>query len=231
MITITTIFPHSFAKDGKDISGAVTRALINTALAIRDAEQNEMRSIFDNPTPWTLRAITAKALPEIAAVEVGVLDPYWHRADDYLSTQAEGGSRKRKAMETALQKFGILPSGWSAVPGNWARLDAYGNISRGQIMQILAWLDASESWAGHTSDMGRKGRANKDYEYVSIRPGNKQSLIPGVYERRDRALLPVLLFVKKVGYKKIFDFEGVAHKVFGTAWPRKLASALAKGQR
>ncbi|CAK0751081.1 conserved hypothetical protein [Gammaproteobacteria bacterium] len=225
----------------KDLKPAINRALINTALAVRDAEQAEMKRIFDRATPWTLRGMTVQANPDEMSVMVGVTDPYWHRAQNYLTTQAEGGTRGLKALEKRLQYFGLMPQGWVAVPGKWARLDDFGNMSRGQVQQILSWFDAAEAWAGRTSNMGVKGREkrirgtkkNVGWEYVLIPPDNKRGrLLPGIYQRTFDSprshIHPVLIFVRSATYKPRFNFGKVGRETIARVWQDKFRKSLDK---
>ena len=57
-----------------------------------------------------------------------------------LLSEVRGGARRAKRSEVLLQRAGVLPAGWLTVPGRGARLDAYGNLQRGQLLQILAFF-------------------------------------------------------------------------------------------
>ncbi len=205
---------------------AAQRALLKTGQHIREAEQAEMKSVFDRPTPWTLGAMRVKPTAKME-VMVGILDPdgYYRRANNYLGTQVSGGGRRHKAFEKSLQAYGIMPSGWFAVPGEGAKLDAFGNMGPGEIRQILSWFDAAERWSGSTQNMGEKGRDKRrkgtrkkaGFEYFVVHPLRRNkgyNLTPGVYRRTffalGRAIKPILIFVKDAQYKPRFDFEKVA---------------------
>jgi hypothetical protein len=214
---------------------ATQRALLKTAHGIREAETAEMQRVFKNPTRWTLGAMKVKATNKMT-VEVGIIDPdgYYKRAASYLGTQVGGGQRRVKAMEKSLQSRGLMPSGWMAVPGQGAKMDAFGNMSVGQIRQILSWFDAAENWAGSTQNMGAAGRAKRmkgtrstaGFEYFAVAPGARRayksangkggshSMQPGIYSRtflgHGSAIKPVLIFVKSARYQIRFNFESVA---------------------
>ncbi len=214
---------------------AAQRALLHTGRAVKDEEVKGMQQAFDRPTKWTLNSFRVKLDKKAWAVRVEVKDGYWYRADNYLQVQIEGGTRKHKAFETALRRAGLLPAGWFVVPGEKATLDAFGNISVGQIRQILSWFDAAEQVAGSTQNMGEKGRARRRkgtkrtraFEYFVAHPGSRigrgswrnsrrQNLTPGVYRRTffgfGSAIEPILIFVSKVSYKPRFDFYGIADR-------------------
>ncbi len=85
-----------------------------------------------------------------------------------------------------------MPQGWYSVPGAGAQIDRYGNISSGQIRQILSWFGAAERSAGSTQNMTADGRAkrrkgtkkNVGYEYFCVMPGRQKNLKqPGIYQR------------------------------------------------
>lgn len=214
-------------KNQKAVEIAAQRALLKTAQSIRDAEKVEMERVFDRPTKWTLGAMKIKVTNKFE-IHVGVVDPdgYYKRAANYLGTQILGGSRRAKASEKALQHYGLMPQGWYSVPGAGAQIDRYGNISSGQIRQILSWFGAAERSAGSTQNMTADGRAkrrkgtkkNVGYEYFCVMPGRQKNLKqPGIYQRfffgHGKSIKPILIYVKQTNYSKRFDFEGTARRV------------------
>ncbi len=255
------------AKDApRVVEVATQRALLATALEVRNAEVREMGRVFDRPTRWTLNSfrvvlgterLQRGVLRTVAGSElsasVEIKDGYWYRADNFLQTQIEGASRRRqKAFETALQAVGALPPGWVAVPGERAKLDAYGNHSPGEIRQILSWFDAAERVAGSTQNMGVKGRERRrrgtkkraGWEYFVVRPGDRRSFVraqpssrgsthkmqPGIYRRTNYALgsriEPVMIFVKSASYERRFDFYGVAKRTIAREFKPRIDAAL-----
>lgn len=215
---------------------AAQRALLKTADGIKNAEIAEMQRVFKNPTRWTIGAMKVKATSKMA-VEVGIIDPdgYYKRAASYLGTQVGGGQRRAKAMETSLQSRNLMPTGWFTVPGEGAKMDSYGNMSVGQIRQILSWFDAAENWAGSTQNMGFAGRAKRikgtrktaGFEYFVVMPNGVRTFKgardtralkqPGIYQRiymgHGTAIKPVLIYVKGARYQVRFNFEKVARAV------------------
>nr|SPS05537.1 protein of unknown function [Candidatus Nitrotoga fabula] len=143
----------------RQIEIATQRAMLKTAHQIKDAEKSEMQRVFDRPTRWTIGSMQVKVVRNME-IKVGIVDPEgaYKRAQSYLGTQVEGGARRQKAMERALAGAGLLPPGWYTVPGAGAKLDQYGNMSVGQIKQILSWFDAANRSAGSQQNMGQAGR-------------------------------------------------------------------------
>ena len=254
-IKVTSDIEQVIGRLSKDAPRAVEvatqRALLHTAREVKNAEVKEMQRVFDRPTRWTLSGFKVELDKAQMQARVEIKDGYWYRADNYLQTQIEGASnRRQKAFEKALQAVGALPAGWLAVPGERAKLDAYGNQSTGEIRQILSWFDAAERVAGSTQNMGfagrekrRKGTKKKaGWEYFIVRVGDRRSFVrgnggrgthkmqPGIYRRTAFALgtriEPVMIFIKAASYKPRFDFYGVAAQTIEREFKPRLESAL-----
>ncbi len=245
----TAEMERAVAEWGEDMRRAVEiagqRAVMKTAYKVLEAEQKEMARVFDRATRFTINAFRVAAggreamqggqMRAVAgstiAAEVKPKDGYWYRADNYLNTQIVGGDRKAKAFERALAARGLLPPGWLAVPGQKAKLDGNGNMSVGEIKQILSWFNSAEPYAGSTQNMTdatrakrRKGTRTKlGFEYFAVVPGRtlrsggRQQLHPGVYRRTffgfGAAIEPILIFIQSASYKPRFDFYGIGQRV------------------
>jgi len=191
---------------------AIADAINHTAFQARKALHAEMASVFTDPTPWTLKSIQVfQAKPKQLDAAIWIND---YRAskdpapDKWLKAQVFGGGRAEKKLERALRAKNILPAGKFVVPAKGARLDAYGNISKGHVMQILSGLMASEIFSGVTSNATDSKR--------SLAKGHKKAFFVmrrgktpiGIAERRgivhqvaDRELLTNLdlAIVKAIG--------------------------------
>lgn len=215
-------------------------ASTRTAVLVREAERAAMRQVFDRPTPYTLNSIFVKpATAQSPVAEVYVKDDRAGSgtpATKYLLPQVEGGARRFKKLEGALLAVGAMPSGWYIVPGAGARLDAYGNVSPGQVIQILSQLRITMV-SGFTRNMS----FNKTKEIAAqrkaggrfyVRPVGKPK--PGIYQREfiGRNTTPVFTFVKAVRYRPRFDFDGTARRVaeaeLGPQYARALAESIAR---
>lgn len=226
------------------VANALATALTRTAVAVREAEQAEMRDAFDRPTPFTLGSLFVKPATAIAPqAEVGIKDNVGgaRPATSWLRWQIGGGQRTLKAFERLLIGGGYMRNSDRAVPGLAARLDAYGNLSKGQIVQILGQLRLDSS-TGSTRSLpkiaaGDNAKTKRDKanrirrslgraggRYVAL-PNGTRTLLPGIYlnEGRDfgakagygasRRLRPVIIFVSKANYEaERFDFYGVARR-------------------
>lgn len=220
------------------LAAAQATALTRTAALVKAAERDAIGRSFDRPTPYTLNSLFMR--PATAArLEATV----WLKDDlagsgtpatKYLAPQIEGGDRPLKRMEFVLQQAGHMPSGWRAVPGRGAKLDAYGNVSRGQIQQILSQLRVQLT-AGSSRSIAvggdRKTQAKRRRAFgraggqIFSLPAGKGKLPPGIYlaEGRDFGaklgygrtgrITPLLVFVRAVTYRRRWDFYGVADGV------------------
>lgn len=205
---------------------AISVALNRVVEKARIAEIDKMANVFDRPTPSTLSSVYYRKSTKTKLVaEVGLSDRSTTSvsASKYLAAEITGGQRRAKRFEVALRQAGILPSHMFAVPASGATFDAYGNMSRGQIVQILSYFRAFPDAAKFRSNMNDKGREklargtkNKlGYSYFVGRP--EKGLPFGIWKHLDfrmgKRFLPVLLFVARSHYEKTFDFRGVVDAV------------------
>lgn len=244
--------------DARQVRFAAALALTRTAARVKEAETAEILRNTDRPTPYTARAVfMSKATKDNLEAVVWLKDDRATSnagtpATAYLGPLIEGGIRNVKRYERALQAIGAMPQGWYSVPvsdqrGGGARLDQYGNVSRGQITQILSQV-GTEQTAGYTRSLprgkdkktlGKRRRAfgRAGGQYVVIKPGAAK-LKPGIYLAtgqdwgakfgflRTGKLTPVLLFKQGVRYMRRIDWEGVAQRVTEAALPGELDRAL-----
>nr|WP_305846130.1 hypothetical protein [Pseudomonas aeruginosa] len=107
----------------------------------------------------------------------------------------------------------ILPAGSFVVPAEGARLDQYGNMSRGQMIQILSGLGALEYRAGFKGNATQSARSlakGHQLAYFVMRRGRRPI---GIAERRGRTLTMVLAFVRQPQYRVRFQFHEVVRRV------------------
>lgn len=223
----------------KNIQFATAKALTETAVLVKKAEIHEMRDVFDRPKPNTLDAIYIKAAtPDNLSATVGIKNYAGKgiEASKYLAAQIKGGSRRIKRFEKALQSVGALPPGYRAVPGSAAKMDAYGNMQGGQIVQILSFFRSFPE-AGYKANMTDKGRAKlargtktkQGFTYFVGRPGDRLPL--GIWQRfrfaTGSAIKPVIIFVPSTTYEAVFDFEYVARSTVDKTWHSEFTKALA----
>lgn len=198
---------------------ALADALSHTANQIRQALRPAMVNVFDRPTPFTLNAVRVlNAKPNRPEAAVWVKDEKdgaskGQAAEDWVAPQVFGGPRAAKKSEMLLRARGILPAGKFIAAGIGAQLDAYGNISRGQMTKILSGLRAGEGSAGSSSNASNSRRSAKKGNakaYFVIRQGTTPI---GIVERRGKSTAMVLAFVRQPQYQRRLDFHGIAGRV------------------
>lgn len=244
---------HNFPEVARTLQEAGKQARFAAALALnRTTEragkevQQDMQRVFDRPTPYFLRSLrviraNVRNDPVESALwfkDKSVVD----NASSMVLPHVEGGSRQMKPFEGRLRRMGALPVGWYAVPGAAATLDAYGNMSRGQISTLLNVLGAY-SEAGYnkanaaTVARFKKGTRTKyGFEYWINRVGGKaKHLPPGVYKRVKTpfgsSLKPVLIFVHRTQYRRRLDFYGQVQRTFAQHFPREFDQAFQQALR
>jgi hypothetical protein len=211
--------------NARGISFATQRATNNVAFKVRDAWKTKAAQVFDRPTPFTRNSVLVQRAgtfrspgrfagtgTELARVfirdEAAGITP-----QIYLQQQVLGGERRLKRSERALQSIGVLPSGFFVVPGQGAKLDNSGNVRAGQITRILSALRANNDPGQNQTERsaGRARRANA--AVIFALPAPRGRLLPGVYERRGRAITPLLIFVRGARYRTRFDVFQYAREV------------------
>lgn len=228
------------------VAYAARKAVVKTAEDVRQAQIREMRDVFDRPTPYTLSSVENKLIttnPPTAHVWLKDFAGKGTPASKFLLAQIKGGARPIKRFEAALRSVGALPEGMIAVPASGAKLDAYGNMDRGQIVQILSYFRAFPE-AGYKANMTAKTKARlakgtkkkRGMAYFVGRPGDRLPL--GVWQRTNfgqlgSAIKPVLIFADAAYYRPIFNFEYVGrtttNRVFNDHFRRAMAEAKARG--
>lgn len=253
----------------KQVPAAATRALNNAAFAYRKALQAEMASRFDRPTPYTLRGFVIDRAGQGGTVNPAVGQPGFGRPtpgfgptgspflarvrlnsdvnksglsrEDTIGHQFTGANPQFSGFERALNRIGVLPRGWHIVPGGDAKLNAYGNVSPGLIVQIISYFGAfgEQGYKANATDRSKARRAKKQrskagllkingVEYFISRgrgevtgrntwkSGRYQHLPPGIWSRRGTHgvdIAPVFLFVRSTRYRKRIDLEAVARNI------------------
>lgn len=244
-ISVQADIERALGKVGKwqqQVPYATSVALNKTAFDVRDAEVQAMRAEFDRPTAFTLNSLYVRpATKQLLEAVVGLKDdvskgtPAWK----YLLPEIKGGDRRVKRFERALQSKGYLPNGMMVVPGVGAKLDAYGNADRAQLVSILAYLQAfgEQGYKANTTQKKRDALRAKGTDYFVINRKRHNIKAFGVYERRTfsagSAIRPVYVFVRKPVYRSRWDFFGIAQRVvaqrfglnFEAAWAQAIRTA------
>ena len=154
---------------------AAAQAVNETAFLARTDLQTAMTSVFDRPTPWIQKSIYVQ--PATTSNTEALIYPHKPGANsvnpaNVLLAEVFGGARKVKRFEVALQRIGVLPPGMVTVPGKAAPLDAYGNVSSGLLVRLLAYFEAfgAEGYRSNSSatTRARLGKVKRVNGYLKV---------------------------------------------------------------
>ena len=213
----------------------IASSLTKTAVRVKPEIQAEMRRAFDSPTRYTLNSLFVKSAnkkDENPTARVWLKDNQEAAlatrqftgaglAADYLWPEIGGGTRNLKRFEIRLRNAGLLPPGMFVVPGKGAKLDAYGNMNLGQLIAVLSKLGTIREAQGRSNRRGAR-YANAQY-FVS----RGEHLHRGVWQRLPgRKLMPIYLFVDRVTYQRIFEFDRVAREAALRFLPEEFDAAI-----
>jgi hypothetical protein len=241
-IDIKTNFPDIAARLkelGRQAPFVAAVSLTRTIQDVQKAEVAEMRRIFDRPTPYALNGLFVKAATRNnLEARVWVKDNPFGKgtpADRFLLPHINGGGRHQKGMERQLQRAGLLPAGWYAVPAAGAQLDGNGNVQRGQIRQILSQLQV-QGGAGYQSRATGSARSNRTIARQGVTyfalPVKRRGLAPGIYAKRQfahgSAVKPVFIFVSSVQYRQRWKFFEIGQATATTRFPIHFNEEAAK---
>lgn len=214
---------------------AVADAVNKTAENVKAEIVQEMHRVFVAPTRWTLNSLYVKRGNKknpVATVWVKNQSSNGPAPVNWLIPETEGGKRKYKRMEKALQSIGALPSGMMVYPTKFADMDSNGNVKAGQVTQILSYLKAFGT-NGFRANMDAKGRkrmtSRTGYSYFVGKPKGK---IAGIWKRVNQAsgsmIQPIFYFIPSPTYRPRLDFYGVANRVYAAKFLDNFRNAMAK---
>jgi sarcosine oxidase delta subunit len=203
-------------------------AVNDVAYDFREAMRGEFTIRFDRPTPFTMNSVLVSKKAQVyesspfAVVKLRDEAAKGTPPVKYLEPGVRGGRRRLKGHERALARIGLLYPGEYAVPAGGARIDAYGNISSGQIVQILSQMRAfGEQGYDANATRSKRSKAKRQaapYFYVRV---NRGGLRRGIWQRIGGRVRPVLLFVRKAPrYTARINMERLARQVMAREWPR-----------
>lgn len=223
------------------MNATIATAISRTAVITRDAVKAELLRATPTATEYTQRGIFIRTA-SAAKLEARI----WYNDEfkgsnipqgRYLYPQIAGGTRAQKRFEKALMAKGSMPAGHFAVPGPAAKLDGRGNVSRGQIVQMLSQV-GTELTAGSSRTLKRRpGETDKQFatrkrrafgkaggQYVAITK-QRGKLRPGIYIAgardfgaklglgRTGKLRAMFYFVRSVKYTPRFRFYETAQAI------------------
>lgn len=206
---------------------ATMNALNNTAAIVKGELEHEIASVFDRPTRWTLnslRILYAKKTKLTASVWMKNEADKSGPATKWLLPEIEGGVRGAKRSETLLRDKGLLGDGRYIMPGNGAKLDKHGNLSRGTVQKVISGLGASFDKL-QNSTASRRSQANQRAFFLL----GKGDGALGIGQRTGKnSIRMIIAFGKRPSYSKRLDFYGVGNKVAQDHLEAEMVKALRK---
>lgn len=214
---------------------ATAVALTRTGKRVQTSLIDEMKREFDRPTPWTLRSTFLRSATKrnLEAI-VGIKDQAYAgnrlSSAQILSHQFAGGGRQVKAIEKWLRRAGYLGVNEFVAPGAGAKLDRYGNMSRGQVQQILSQLKAGGDPASHASASARSKRNVKRAGKIFWSRGGH--LPRGAWQRHGLHLVrPLLIAVRSPSYSRRINLPVLGERVVRLHAQREFEAALGQALR
>ena len=224
------------------VKAAIATTLTRTAREVQKDWGKQLSGKLEKPTALTMRSVnmeqaTAQSLVATVAVVDRIANDGIPPAE-YLGTQERGGTRDLKKFERAMVSKGAMLADQRAVPARGARLDGFGNVSRGQIVEVLNQIvGAAQLSPGYRKVISRKAekraasakRAGKTYVAFPKQVG---AVPPGVYWQQKRALEPIFYFVNRAMYGRKLDLikgsRDTVAKVLQAQWDRALRESAAR---
>ena len=219
------VLPEKQRKATRSLANAMTK----TVGQAREKTIDIMPQVFDRPTPYTLHGLFVRpATYDRLEARVDFKSNMYKGtpAEKYLGPEVFGGTRVLKRFERALAAKGILPPGMAVVPGRAIKLDAFGNISARDIVQVMRFLQAFAEQGYRTNynarSMARIKRGTRTkygLEFVVIRPGEKpasggKQMKPGIWRRAatgfGKSLDPWMMFVPMPRYQPLLPLQRIA---------------------
>lgn len=222
-----------FGKVKDQLPYALSLAVNKTAQSVKKAQVEEMQKVFDRPTPFTLNSLMIDPASKATLTATVKLKDAARLSDKhYLIPEIKGGGRRLKNYEVLLNRYGYLPADMYTIPAAGARMDQYGNMSRGQLVQILSYLQAFPEqgyMANATKRSLTKNAAPREY-FLMRDPGGVPK---GIYQRMaaDKFPMPVLIFVKQPQYRPRLDFIGVGKRTAIETFKANMIEALGQAIR
>lgn len=211
--------PKDVEKWDKNRRFAVAVGITWTAGDVKNHIRKTMATVFDKPTRWTLNSMgmkPAKRDDYDAKVFFKDFAPKGRPAGKYLGAEIEGGDRALKRSEWHFRNRGYLPQGMYLVPGDDAKLNAYGNIPASTMTKALSDCGAQFDSKQNTT------KSKKKYFWLP-RAGRR---LAGIYFRQGGRLKTLMVAVRKPAYRKRLDFYGEARKVTDTRLTKNVDKAL-----
>ena len=218
----------------KQYEFAVARALTDTAVELRIELYAEQRRVFDRPTRYTqnsmfVRKATRAKLTAEVLLKDRLLSGTTRSHVDTIGHQYTGGNRRAKAIELYGRRAGLMAQNEFLVPGAGARLDSNGNMSRGQVQQVLSQIRLGIDPASFATKSTRSVRNQKRAGLMFWSRGDGH-LPRGVWLRTATGVLPVLLVERNLKYDQLVKVQQIGDRVFARSFEANLRRSWASAK-
>lgn len=248
----------------RQVPFATAKALTLTAKEAQKDTYREFERKFDRPTPLTMRSLFIKpATKRDLTSEVFVKDraiggKNSRSTAELLRHQFGGGTRIVKRLEQVLRVQGFIDQDEFVVPGAAAKLDRYGNMSRGQLSQMLSQIGVGAAGYDNRSTGSARSRRNvakagrifwslgkgtpsagvmrglrKKFDIdKAVDPKSTQHLPKGAWMRAGLTVKPILIVVgASPNYRRRIDMAAIARNAVRRDFNRLFAEAYAEAVR
>lgn len=249
----------------KQVKFATAVALTRVAQIGQQAVADEFKVKFDRPTRTTMKSLFIRratkdnltAMVYVKDRPLGGKNPY--SMAELLRQQFGGGERVAKQLERVLRSQGFLLADEFVVPGAAAKLDAYGNMSRGQIVQILSQIGLVRAgfnssptrsnrsrrnvakagkifWSAGASSLGKETvRIDKAtglrYSTWEGRAGKSNHLPKGAWMRDGKSVKPLMIVIKSPRYRRRIDMDRIVRAQVDRHFDAEFSKAFADAMR
>lgn len=228
-------FYRSMQNVEKQYRFGIAKAMTKTAKAVEGELKGEMRTKTDRPTPFFMKStFVAPATKQRLVARVGFKDRLASKnllsAAERFAHHFEGGARLPKGLEGYLRRAGLIGANEFVVPGAGVRLDQFGNMSRGQVQQLISQLRIGLDPYAYASGSKRSRRNVKKAGRIFWARGNARDghLKRGAYIDLPPpvGIRPLLVVIQSPSYKRRFDLPRIAEKTIAKTWEQNLRSSL-----
>lgn len=244
----------------KQVPYATAVALTRTAQAAQKDVAWEFSRKFDRPTPTVMKGLWVKsatrasleAMVYVKDRPLGGKNPF--SLAQVLAHEFSGGGRLAKQLEFVLRRDGFIGADEFVVPGAAAKLDRYGNMSRGQIVQILSQIGVRSAGYDSTPTGSRRSRKHVaatggifwsrgtqstrtpvvdqatgiTYGY---RGGSASHLPKGAWARDGRGVKPLLIVISAPHYRRRIDMARIVGVTVAREFDAQFSTALAQAMK
>ncbi len=220
-------------KLSKQYEFAVASALTQTAMDMRVELYREQERKFDRPTRYTKNSMfVVKATKTKLQAEVLLKDRLRSGTSrshvDTIGHEYSGGKRRQKAIEYFAVRAGLLSNNEILVPSEGARLDAYGNMSRGQVQQVMSQLRLGADPATYATKSARSKRNQRRAGTMFWSYGGH--LPRGVWMRSSISVIPVLMAEPSPTYRALINVPAIGNRVTQAKFEANLRKAWARAK-